>query len=237
MDTSYVVFEDEAIRGICHQRIARAMAELLIAWHYSAAGTDCDIWDFAVEADLLRAAGANRTDFRFLMSQGFVRHGVDVGVRRFRECDEMVFHSTSAFVLTEAGRDFAIKFSTENCREYAMHDGSILVGQDDQTQTAGSVRPHWDPSRHELTVGSHLVKRFKWRARNQELVLAAFEEENWAARIDDPLTPQPAQDPKRRLHDTIKCLNRRQVNNLVRFHGDGTGEGVKWVCAGNIQNQ
>jgi hypothetical protein len=30
------------------------------------------------------------------------------------------------------------------------------------------------------------------------------------------------------LHDTIKCPNRGQVNHLLRFRGDGTGEGVLW---------
>ena len=36
------------------------------------------------------------------------------------------------------------------------------------------------------------------------------------------------QDPKQRLHDTIKCLNRRQLNCLIQFGGDGTSEGVIW---------
>ncbi len=56
----------------------------------------------------------------------------------------------------------------------------------------------------------------------------AFEEENWPRRIDDPLFPEVEICPKRRLHDTIKCLNRRQENKIVRFRGDGTGTGVLW---------
>jgi hypothetical protein len=63
---------------------------------------------------------------------------------------------------------------------------------------------------------------------NQELVLAAFEEERWPRRILDPLSPQPFHDVKRRLSDTIKFLNRRQENEFIRFHGDGSGEGVIW---------
>ena len=76
------------------------------------------------------------------------------------------------------------------------------------------------------------MKRFKWTAANQETILVAFEEEGWPARIDDPLPQQPEQDPKRRLSDTIKCLNRKQTNELIRFRGDGTGEGVTWELIG-----
>jgi hypothetical protein len=72
------------------------------------------------------------------------------------------------------------------------------------------------------------VKQFKVPAPNQEIILAAFEEENWTARIDDPLVPHPAIDSKRRLHDTINSLNRNQKNPLLRFLGDGNGEGICW---------
>ena len=58
--------------------------------------------------------------------------------------------------------------------------------------------------------------------------MSAFEEEGWPPRIDDPLSPHPDQDTKRRLSDTIKCLNRKQSNRIIHFRGDGTGEGVIW---------
>jgi hypothetical protein len=90
------------------------------------------------------------------------------------------------------------------------------------------VRPSWESDRHELRLGNVLVKQFKWPATNQEMVLAAFQEEAWPFRVDDPLPPHPDQDSKRRLSDTIKCLNRKQKNPLLRFRGDGTGEGVIW---------
>ena len=37
------------------------------------------------------------------------------------------------------------------------------------------------------------------------------------------------QQPKLRLRDTIKRLNRNQATRLIRFHGDGTGQRVFWV--------
>ena len=56
----------------------------------------------------------------------------------------------------------------------------------------------------------------------------AFEEESWPPRIDDPLPPSPNIDSKKRLHDTIKSLNRHQKQRCIRFMGDGRGTGVRW---------
>jgi hypothetical protein len=80
-------------------------------------------------------------------------------------------------------------------------------------------------------LGGKLVKRFRVPSPNQERILAAFEEEGWPPRIDDPLPPHPEQEPKRRLRDTIKSLNRHQINRLLHLTGDGTGQGVRWNTA------
>ena len=91
-----------------------------------------------------------------------------------------------------------------------------------------SPTPHWDAEARELRIGGRLVKRFKWKAANQETLLAAFEEEGWRRRIDDPLPPVPGLLSTTRLSDAIKRLNGHQKNALIRFCGDGTGEGVTW---------
>jgi hypothetical protein len=88
--------------------------------------------------------------------------------------------------------------------------------------------PQWDKERQELRLGRLIVKQFKVPAPNQAMILTAFQEEEWPTRIDDPIPPNPDQDPKRRLHDTINTLNRHQKHRLVHFLGDGTGEGVRW---------
>jgi hypothetical protein len=73
-----------------------------------------------------------------------------------------------------------------------------------------------------------LVKAFHQLAPNQELILAAFEEEAWPPRIDDPLPVMEDHRSKDRLHETIKALNRHQKCRRIRFRGDGTGSGVRW---------
>ena len=92
----------------------------------------------------------------------------------------------------------------------------------------GASFPCWDHEYRVLRVGRRTVKRYRRPSPNQELVLAAFQEEGWPRRIDDPLPPRGEQHPKCRLHDTIKWLNRRHEYRLIRFLGDGTGEGVCW---------
>ena len=79
-----------------------------------------------------------------------------------------------------------------------------------------------------LRLGQCVVKEYRVPSLNQEAILTAFEEEGWPHRIDDPLSPQADQDPKCRLHDTIKRLNGHHKDRLIRFRGDGTGEGVCW---------
>ena len=64
------------------------------------------------------------------------------------------------------------------------------------------------------------------------LVLSVFEEEGWPRHIDDPLPHVENLEPKRRLHDTIQCLNRKHRVSLLRFLGDGTGLGVCWEDLG-----
>ena len=86
--------------------------------------------------------------------------------------------------------------------------------------------PCWDRQLRELRIVNVVVKRFRWPAENLEQVLDAFEEEGWPSHIDDPLRPDPKICPKRRLHDTLKCLNRKQINEVIKFRGDGTGQGV-----------
>lgn len=88
--------------------------------------------------------------------------------------------------------------------------------------------PHWDPHRRELWLDGMLVKRFRQPSPSQEKVLLAFQKEGWPPSIEDPLSSSPVQNPKRRLNQTIRNLNRSHRNSLIRFGGDGTGQRVTW---------
>jgi hypothetical protein len=206
---------------------------LLDAFHY-AADVGRDVWDFAVEIETLRQAGWTNSEFRWLVCKGFVRHAVETTLagdetrsyRHPRQAQALIFGSKTCFVLTEAGFRFAANVFdslTPSPPDPGLEPGALTAGM-----LPAGPRPKWDRERQELRVGDVVVKQFKVPAANQERILAAFEEDGWPIRIDDPLPPAVEQDPKRRLHDTINSLNRNQKRHLIRFIGDGSGQGIRW---------
>jgi hypothetical protein len=100
--------------------------------------------------------------------------------------------------------------------------------------TSPSPKPRWDQVRRELTFEGKLIKHYRQLAPNQVLVLAAFEEDGWPVKIDDPLPQSPGVVPKRRLRDTVRALNANHENGgLLKFRADGTGQGILWERLGS----
>lgn len=225
-------------RNLSDQEIRRVFHKLSRAWKYS---VDCDRsrWDFAVQIMDLDHDGVSHETLRWLLGKGLIDHAIECGDatgigRTFESPGAFAFNSRSCFVLTSRGMELegAEPPSTVNVSPTteivsgAGRDMSSPIAIARKRQEI--VIPVWDADRHELRLEGTLVKRYRGRAINQECLLAAFEEEGWPSRIDDPLPPIPEADSKRRLSDSIKGLNRRQINSLIRFSGDGTGEGVLW---------
>ena len=202
----------------------RAGLLLLLQAHDYALDVERDPWDFAVELTDLRRAGLSKADCRWLVCKSWVEVGRELapadGKRRFRREAGLTLSVRACMILSIQG----VKISRE-LRRQSPSGGEI------NSRSARSSRlttPHWDCDRRELRVSGKLVKQFKAPSPNQELVLVALQEENWAPRIDDPLPPSKSLDTKQRLHDTIKNLNRHQKHRLIRFMGDGTGLGIRW---------
>ena len=212
-------------------RLEAGLRLLMEAYDY-ARDAERGVWDFAVEVATLREAGFSDSDLRWLGCKDYVQYAAEITLpgepeRSFRPHSVLSFSAATCAVLTDDGQAFA--------RDQCRHRIQLPAGSDGNNRHSdahadgkNAGRPKWDAERLELTFEGEIVKRFKAPAPNQEALLAVFEEEDWPPRIDDPLTPQPEQDPKRRLLDTIKCLNRNQKSRLVRFLGDGTGQGVRW---------
>jgi hypothetical protein len=178
-----------------------------------------DLWQFALQLPALRAEGIPDTVLRQLVAQGLAGHARETTepqarTRSVQPLAHLRFSEQSCFVLTAAGVAVA--------RPAAAPRG-------DQTSVSEMVvRPIWDGTLRELRLRAVVVKSFRQRAANQELILCAFEEEGWPPRIDDPLAPAAEQDPKRRLHYTIRNLNRGQVQRLIHFEGGGDGQSIRW---------
>jgi len=178
-------------------------------------------WELAVEIRCLNDAGLTSTHLRWLLHHGYALQAAEqtpLGAKRrtFQPVTNLSFTHTTCFVLTDAGAAYALDH----------------VGPCDEKPRVQEERPVWDENRRELRVGQAVVKRYRQPAANQELVLRAFQEEDWPPRIDDPLPPEAEQDPKRRLHTTISNLNRGQRGIKVHFAGGGDGESVCWHLLG-----
>lgn len=203
------------------------------------------MWDFALELRELRAVGLGNSEMRWLLRKGYIEHGKETTLpgesrRTFRRTAGSTFGKRSCFILTDAGRDAARAFGTRELLEQPAASTRIArIGKPTtlRRDLAAPVAPTllivpcWDGDRQELRCGDLVVKQFKVPAPNQETILAAFQEEHWPVRIDDPLPPHPEHGPKRRLHDTIVSLNRNHKSRLLRFTGDGSGQGIRWTLA------
>lgn len=202
----------------------------------SAVSFDRDPWDFAVELPQLSEFGVGTHTLRTMICRQWITHMREVpnaseNRRKFEAESDLVLSPRSCFVLTQKGFDIAQKLdsSGKTMTDNAHSDPNNPDRREYPT-------PCWDREKRELRIGDVVVKRFKWPAENQEQVLDAFEEEGWPTRIDDPLVPHPKICPKRRLHDTLKCLNRKQLNDFIKFRGDGTGQGVLLEINWNSQD-
>ena len=115
---------------------------------------------------------------------------------------------------------FCVDDEDENYVSYEMMATPVAKRSD-------SRKPFWDPLRAQLNFKGKVLKQYRWLAPNQAWVLAAFQEQGWPSQIDDPL-PDSDTNPKVRIHDTIKYLNRGLTLKRIKFRGDGKGEGVLW---------
>jgi hypothetical protein len=200
-----------------------------------------EIWQFSVELSALRRAGLTTNECRWLVAKGLARHAREVTApasdqRVFQNSANLAFSKRTCFVIAERGVLYAnaLLRSLPRRRATDARESTALNRRrptPESTAPSAILTPTWDSDRQQLRVGRVIVKEFKVPAANQEAILAAFQEEGWVPRIDDPLAPQLNQDSKRRLHDTINSLNRNQRHPLLRFLGDGKGEGIRWEFA------
>jgi hypothetical protein len=191
------------------------------------------VWDFAVDIRTLQNSGLDNNDLRWLAGKLYIEWARETvkptdKCRKFRQDDLLDFNRQTCFVLTALGTDLCECLLSSPYGANGSNGHVVDKNRRGALPSDGATRPNWDSDRHELRLGDYLVKQYKLKSPNQESILAAFEEEDWPPRVDDPLVPHPESEPKERLRNTIKSLNRKQVHRLIRFMGDGTGEAVRW---------
>ncbi len=226
--------------GSPHLLLARAEVvpayRLLLAAYEYGRDANVDPWQFAVEADELRERGAASVDLRWLIVSGLAEHRRETTIpgdpeRTFRSLPHTEFPRRTSLALTPDGANRLAALMREKLGK-TMTRGAGEVGVQAATKSdppfAEPPRPVWSQQRRELRFRDQVVKHFRVPAPNQEIVLQAFQEENWPHCIDDPLPPQDNLPAKSRLLATIKSLNRSQVSPLLMFHGNGNGFQIYW---------
>ncbi len=234
-------------------RIKAALVTLLESHEY-ARDLNADVWDFAVEIARFQSLNLANSDLRWIVARGFVDHAVEVSSvrdksRTFRHHDRAMFGKRSCFVLTESGIALANELRGEGNTNTDCADLQLVRNS---TGNAGepqqSHEPRWDGHRRELRIASVLVKRFTVPDLDQETVLFAFDEQNWPARIDNPLPDSPLPGSKstdctptdstptdggaspcsKRLQAAVLRLNRGQKQRWIQFHADEEARAVCW---------
>lgn len=222
------------------KRLTRGLTLLLVATRYIEA-SHCDRCQLAIRRDELESAGFEALDCRWMIVRGFVDHLNETTFpgdqsRSFRTGDA-ILSDRSCFVLTEKGTDFAQDLLNESepqrDEQFPQREATLrweVRESPAPTCSAGTDEqpPQWDLDRQELWYSGRLIKRYRIPSPNQIAILSAFEEDEWPPRIDDPLPQHNEIDPRRRLNDTIRNLNRSRISPLIRFSGDGSGQGILW---------
>ena len=231
-------------------RARQAFVELLRADTF-ACEFGLQAWEFAIKLTELEPYGLKTNDVRWLVCKGFLQCAD--ALNEAQDGCQLVpvvglqFSPKTSCILTDAGVQFVRRALAMGSPSNAKPNSDTDFMMDVQGDTAHSLDiptdlvefpkgcalsnlnwPEWNDLRRELCMAGTVVKRFRVPAPNQETILQVFEEENWPERIDDPLPQTTSPEPKRRLHDTINALNRNQKSPLIRFYGDGRGEGVCW---------
>jgi len=201
-----------------------ALRQLLKA-HDTARQLNLPRWEFAVEIDALAKAGSDHNDLRALICQGLVEHGLELPARPakrryFRRISGLRLTTKSCFVLSDRG----VAVSSHSSGEPL----ALAANGFSTDPPARSLIPVWDAARRELRLGQVVLKRFRQPAKNQEAILAAFQEDGWPIRIDSPIRNGNDANAPERVHNAVKRLN-RQIRRFIRFESDGNGEGVMWA--------
>jgi hypothetical protein len=218
--------------GSAGASVHEGIALLLRAWRY-AREVSRPVREFAIEIQRLRNAGLDECELRRLLCQGRLEHLVETALpgqkeRTFVKIESIGFCSESCFALTEQGVEFATELVNGGIDANGNWSATARIAG---SRNGRNRTPVWDASNRKLTVGRRTVKAFRVPAKQQELVLNAFQKAAWPKRLDCPF-PIGHIDGTRRLRAVIDSLNRNQRQKLIHFFGDGYGTGI---CLGTAR--
>ena len=172
----------------------RSALSLLLKASQYALDSRSDRWQFAVELSELTSAGrdAHRHSLADPARLWRARQGDHRAGRRRTVVSKLGADQLSNRYVRGA---FQRRGLDPGPRVGPLAAGSRPVGRRHapaESEQAGAIAPahtipDWDATRRELRYRGQVVKRYRVPAKNQSLVLTAFQEEGWPGYIDDPL--------------------------------------------------
>jgi hypothetical protein len=119
------------------------------------------------------------------------------------------------------------RLSRQLCSQVALFSAGVN-GKPEMTDQEDNVvakqprgRPRWDEEHKRLYLDEEIVKQYTRPAKNQQLLLQAFEEDEWSEQIYDPLNTG-------KLRDTLDSLNKTLKGTPLRFHATNDGKAISW---------
>jgi hypothetical protein len=190
--------------------------------------TGRDAWDYCLRLEELLSAGLTVADCRWLADKKLVEardtaraRGRGRGIRPLRA----TFSRSTRFVLTAAGVAFAADLCSPIGRPRAP-TGNGNPHRDWASDAMGG--PRWDPRLLVLQVDDIAVKEFQAKARNQLVIVSAFDTQGWPRQIDNPLDSGGPAQRAQALADAVHGLNRNLRAKVIRFHTAEKGASVRY---------
>src|SRR5262249_15084533 len=142
-----------------------------------------NVWEFGLELPALEATGLSHSQLRWLVFRGYVRQAAETTTvrsrhRTFSAVGSLTLAPGSCFILTAAGIDLLLQLTNN------PSPGTPLSSR--KREASDPSKPSWFADRQELRLGKDLIKKYRRPAPSQTTILAAFEEEGWPCRIDNP---------------------------------------------------
>ncbi len=178
-----------------------------------------DVRELALSYERLRLGEFTDNDLRRLLRLGAIA-ATDESIGKFLETlgehadDPLTLPPDARFFLTPSGVNQLLRWFASEGRPFNISLGKPYLA--------------WDGTVRALYFGGFLVKRLPRHASTQDTVVTAFAELGWRTRIDDPLTKVAGWVRDKRLNNAIRNLNAGMAWQVMEFHGDGSGTGIRW---------
>lgn len=192
-----------------------------------------DIWDFAVETGVLRAAaGLTEPDLRWLAAERLIEFAVETTLggqttRTFRHGGRFSLTERTVFVITER----AATILDDWCARFA---GAFNWPPTSPATVAlePPTIPKWNAANSELRFGGALVRRVEEGAPVLRTLLDAAETARWAKHIANPFFDASPRVRAKRLSHALERLNRGQIDISIHFSVHDKGKQFTWTITG-----